>query len=200
MTEHTVPPVPKGRPRSVAAEAAVIAAATAMMEEMLPAAITADAIAKRAGVSKATLYKWWPTKTHVIMDAILQRMTVAIPLPDTGTAHGDFTETMLQFVRFHTQTAFGRAVIHLFAEGLADPSIMQVYNERYLWPRRLAMLTLWERGVARGEIRADIDPHLGLDLLYGPLTARYFSQLFPIDEAMARATVDTVFSGLMPRC
>ena len=165
------------------------------MEEMRPVQITTDSIAQRSGVSKATLYKWWPSKTHILLDAVLQRAGAAIPLPDTGSALQDFILLLSAVVKLHKETPFGATVAHLFAEGMNDPDIMRLYNERYALPRRAAWRAIWERGVARGEIRADIDPELGLDMLYAPATYRYHSGRAVVDIALAEQVVRLLFTG-----
>lgn len=185
----------KGRPRSASAEAAIIKAATDLMDELRPAQITADAIAKRSGVSKATLYKWWPTKTHILLDAILLQAVTQIPLPDTGSARLDFIQLLRGFIHFHQDTHFGVTVAHLFAEGMNDPTILALYNERYALPRRAQIRTIWERGVACGDIRGDIDAELGLDMLYGPIVYRYLVQHTPLDDSFADQVVATLFDG-----
>lgn len=191
----TLRPGQKGRPRSQAAEAAVLTAATELMDELRPAQITAEAIAKRAGVSKATLYKWWPTKTHVLLDAVLQHAITQIPLPDSGSTRQDFVLLLRGFIHFHKSTNFGVTVAHLFAEGMNDPEILAIYNELYALPRRAQIRTIWERGVARGDIRAAIDPELALDMLYGPIIYRYLVHHAPLEEDFADRVVAMVFDG-----
>ena len=185
----------KGRPRSVAAEAAILKAATELMDELRPSYISAESIAKRAGVSKATLYKWWPTKTHILLDAILLRAVAEIPLPDTGSTREDFILLLRGFIHFHKSTSFGVTVAHLFAEGMNDPTILALYNERYALPRRAQIRVIWERGVTRGDLRAEIDPELGLDMLYGPIVYRYLVNHAPLDESFADHIVAVAFDG-----
>ena len=197
MTERT--PAPRGRPRSAASEAAVLKAAEALMDELRPAQISADAIAHRSGVSKATLYKWWPSKTHILLDAVLHRAGRDMPLPDTGSTLEDFIQLLSNFVIFHQETSFGATVAHLFAEGMNDPDILRLYNERYASTRRAAIRVIWERGVARGEIRGDVDPEMGLDMLYGTLTYRYLSGHAPVDTGFAERVVRAVFEGVRGR-
>src|ERR1039457_4122846 len=81
----------RGRRRSLQAEAAILKATLHLLERQPLRKVTADAIARRAGVSKATIYKWWPHTSLVGLDAYLAGMTEQVPTPDTGSAELDFT-------------------------------------------------------------------------------------------------------------
>ena len=185
----------RGRPRSQAAEEAVVRAACELMDEMKLKDITAEAIAKRAGVSKATLYKWWPNKTHILVDAVLSRISTTVQIPDTGSTFDDFCLLLRGFVDFHTKTAFGATVTQIFAEGLMDSDILQLYTDRYVMPRREQLKQIWTRGVARGDIRADTDADLVLDMLYGPAIYRYLQKHAPINPDIAVDMVGLAFFG-----
>jgi AcrR family transcriptional regulator len=215
-----------GRQRSVAAEAAILTAASELIEEkplraygkderaagfipagtspaarpaaFLPNAlseVTAEAIAQRAGVSKATIYKWWPNKNRVALDAFLSRSRAEIPSSDTGSALRDLTEQLVAAARFY-QSAGDRVVRQFIAEGQSDPELLTMFRERFLHPRRQAVRELWERGVARGEIRPDLDADLAIDLLFGPLFYRLLVGHGALDDADAEALAAAVFRGL----
>src|SRR5262249_15009268 len=161
----------KGRQRSAAAEAAILAATIELLEKKPLSAVTAEAIAERAGVSKATIYKWWPNKSRVALDAVLSRSRTENPSSDTGSALRDFTEQLLAATRFY-KGAGGRMLCQFIAEGQSDPELLTLYRERFLHPSRQAVRQLWERGVARGEIRPDLNPDLVIDLVFGPMFYR----------------------------
>src|ERR1700674_6049680 len=99
----------KGRQRSAAAEASILTATIELIEEKPLSEVTAEAIAQRAGVSKATIYKWWPNKNRVALDAFLSRSRAEIPGSDTGSALRDFTEQLVAAARFY-KSAGGRMV------------------------------------------------------------------------------------------
>jgi AcrR family transcriptional regulator len=185
----------KGRQRSVAAEAAILTAAIELIQEKPLSQVTAEAIAQRAGVSKATIYKWWPNKNRVALDAFLSRSRTEIPSSDTGSALRDFTEQLVGATRFYN-SAGGRMLCQFIAEGQSDPELLALYRERFLDSRRQAVRELWERGVARGEIRPDLDPDLVIDLIFGPMFYRLLVGHGPLDDADADAMVAAVFRGL----
>ncbi len=111
-----------------------------------------DAIAERAGVSKATIYKWWPNKRLVALDAYLAGMTERVLMPDTGSAERDFTEQLQSLTEFYL-SPIGRLFNQFIAEGQSDPGFLALFRERFLYARRDAARMMWRRGVDRGEIR-----------------------------------------------
>jgi AcrR family transcriptional regulator len=187
---------PRGRPRSVKAEAAIVEATADLMDGGRFADITAEAIARKAGVSKATLYKWWPNKTHLVLDVLRQKVGEAEALPDTGRALDDLVIALQGFVRLYKGTAYGSILRDLMAEGMSEPEVMAAFNARFFVRRREGWHAIWRRGVERGELRADIDPQLGLDLLYGPAFMRLMSGASPLTEGDAEAMVHAVFAGV----
>ena len=190
------PALSVGRSRSLRAEAAILKAATTLMEEKRPAQITAEAICKRAGVSKATLYKWWPSKIHVMLDAILKRIEIEVVVPDTGSAYQDYLTLLTNFAKFQINTPFGESVSCLFAEGANNQELKDLYLERYSKPRRAQLEQIWKRGVERGELRADTRSGLILDTLFGVLHYKQILGSHPVTEDTAKAVVDMIFSGI----
>ncbi len=126
-----IEPKRRGRKRSLKAESAVLTAASKLLETNCLCNVTTEAIALLSGVSKATIYKWWPNKTLVALDAFLMRMSHDVPTPDTGSAQKDFTEQVKSMIVFYTSPA-GRAFCQFIAEGQSDPAFLAVFRERFL--------------------------------------------------------------------
>jgi AcrR family transcriptional regulator len=164
-------PKPRGRTRSLQAEAAVLKAVLYLLERKPLRKVTTDAIARRAKVSKATIYKWWPNKSHVALDAYLTVMNERVVMPDTGSAEKDFT-LQLQSVTAFYASPMGRLFGQFIAEGQSDPAFLALFRTRFLYARRDAARVMWRRGVERGEIRAEIYSEIVLDLIYGPILFR----------------------------
>ncbi len=141
----------RGRHRSLEAKAAILKATLYLLERKPLRKVTADAIAKRAGVSKATIYKWWPNKNLVALEAYLDGMTARVPTPDTGSAETDFTVQLKSLTAFYTSTV-GRPFCQFIAEGQNDPGFLALFRERFLYARRDAARVMWRRGVERGDI------------------------------------------------
>jgi AcrR family transcriptional regulator len=184
-----------GRRRSPASEAAILKAAADLLKTVSLRDLTIQGIAARAGVGKATVYKWWPDKNQVALDAFLARMREEVAVPDTGSAERDFTLQLQSAMAFYRSSA-GRTFGQFLAEGQNDPAFLRLFRERFLAKRRDAVRVIWERGVTRGEIRREIDGEIVLDLIHGPMIYRLLAGHAPIDEKEAAAMVAAVFRGL----
>ena len=188
-------PKRRGRQRSLTAQSAILAATCELLEKNCLCDVTVEAIAQRSGVSKATIYKWWPNKLLVALDAFLMRMTKDVPIPDTGSAQKDFTEQLKSSIKFYVSPA-GRLFCQFIAEGQSDLEFLALFRERCLRARRNDLKIMWERGVARGEVRKNIDVEVVLDLIYGPMIYRLLAGHGPLNSAQAEAIVSTLFCGL----
>jgi AcrR family transcriptional regulator len=143
--------------RSDRARIAVLHAADDLLVERGYAAVTIEGIAARAGVAKQTIYRWWPSKFDVLMDTFLQDAEGALRIPDTGTTAGDLRQHLRQLAKFLTGAAAGKVMLALIGQAQHDEGVAAVFRRRYLDERRALDRTILERGVARGEIRADTD-------------------------------------------
>ena len=188
-------PRTRGRRRSLEAEAAILKATLYLLERQPLRKVTADAIARRAGVSKATIYKWWPNKTLVALDAYLAGMTQQVPTPDTGSAEVDFTRQLKSLMAFYT-SSLGRLFGQFIAEGQSDPAFLALFRDRFLYARRTAARVMWQRGVDRGEIREEIDGEIVLDMIYGPMIFRLLAGHGSLSDRDSEAVVHAVFGGL----
>jgi AcrR family transcriptional regulator len=170
-------------------------AASELLPEVGLRAMTTDRIAERSGVSKATIYKWWPSKYAVAVDAFLSGMFAASPLPDTGSAHEDFRQALRGIMRFYG-TATGRVFAQLVAEAQSDPEVFAELRDHLVASRRELVRAIWARGAARGELSAEVDPEVGLDLIFGPAMYRLVAGHGPLTDAAADAVVDVAMRGL----
>ena len=188
-------PKPRGRQRSLEAEAAVLAAVMELLKNKPLREVTADAIAQRAGVSKATLYKWWPNKNIIALDACLSRMNLRVTIPDTGSAYEDFALQLKDVIQFYTSPD-GGLFRQFIAEGQSDPEFLTLFRDRFVQARRDAVRAIWDRGVTRGEIRDDIDSDVGLDLIFGPMVSRLLTGHAPLNDAQADAMMNVAFRAV----
>lgn len=185
----------RGRPRSMQAEAAILKATLQLLERKPLRKVTADAIARRAGVSKATIYKWWPNKSLVALDAYLAGMTERVSMPDTGSAEVDFSEQLKSLMAFY-RSPMGRLFCQFLAEGQSDASFLSLFRERFLYARRDAARTMWRRGVDRGEIREDVDSEMAMDMIYGPMVFRLLAGHGSLSDSESEVLVRAVFRGI----
>jgi AcrR family transcriptional regulator len=195
MSTVGVEPRPPGRPRSEKSQRAILAAAGELLHERPLSEISMDAVAERAGASKATIYRWWPSKELLALDAMFSEW--GSPLPediDEGTLRDDLRALMLPWVRRLRSGPFGRVVAALTVELHRDPAFLEAWQTRFVQPRRAPGRAALERAVERGEIPADTDVELALDMLYGPIYHRMLNLHAPLDEDYVAAVVDGVLA------
>jgi AcrR family transcriptional regulator len=189
---------PPGRPRSERAHRAILQAANELLESEGFAAVTVEAIAERAGVSKATVYRWWPNRAAVVMDGFLSIVSSEVPFPHTGHAREDIRIHMCRLAEAFSGK-IGRTVAALIAEGQSDPELAEALRSRWLSVRRAEAREILELGIERGELREDLDPEVAVDVLYGPIYYRMLVGHAPLDDDFADALADHVFAGLAAR-
>lgn len=188
-------PRPPGRPRSERARRAILRAANELLEGGGFAAVTVEAIAERAGVSKATVYRWWPNRAAVVMDGFLSTVSSQVPFPHTGHAREDIRLHMRRLTE-----AFGGkigwTVAALISEGQADPELAEALRSRWLSVRRAEAREILELGIERGELRGDLDLEVAVDVLYGPIYYRLLVGHAELENDFADALADHIFAGL----
>jgi AcrR family transcriptional regulator len=184
-----------GRPRSQQSRKAVLRATSELIDEVGLRAMTTDEIAARSGVSKATIYKWWPNKYAVAVEAFLSAMAIESADPDTGSAHEDFRRALRGMIRFYASKS-GRAYAQLIGEAQFDPQIGAQLRDQLIGSRRQLVRAIFDRGVARGELRPDVDPEVAIDVIFGPAMYRLVAGHAPLDDASADRIVDVAMRGL----
>ncbi|WP_087686493.1 MULTISPECIES: TetR/AcrR family transcriptional regulator [unclassified Pandoraea] len=184
----------RGRKRSVEAERAVLDAAYRLLLEQGLAATTMEAIATAAGVSKATIYKWWPNRASVIMTAFLREAGQALPYPEELKLDSIFARLLKMAEEFCGP--MGTMISALIAEGQSDPEIAQAFRDGYVSARRQQGVEIVRDAVARGLIKPG-DPDVVLDILYAPLYYRLLVGHKPLTRAFVREHVNLVMQGLI---
>jgi AcrR family transcriptional regulator len=185
----------RGRQRSREVHDAILTATWELLEKQSLREVTADAIAQRAGVSKATLYKWWANKNLIAVDAFEAKMDAMVAMPDTGSAQQDFLEQFSTAIEFYKSWS-GGIIRQFIAEGQSDPEFLATFRERFINLLREGPRRMWQRGVDRGQIRADVDRELFLDLIYGPMIYRLLVGCGPLDHSQATAIINLVFHAV----
>ena len=190
---------PRGRPRSEKAHHAVLQAAAELLLEKGLAAVSMDAVAARAGVSKATIYRWWPTKETLALDALYHEWAGIGAPRDTGSLRGDLLGLLRPWVRLASRRPYGRAIAALLTQAQLDPASAGEYRARFVEPRRDQARAIFGRAIERGEIPAETKIEVALDLLYGPVYHRLLHGHGPLDDQFVCDVIDTVFSGIAAR-
>jgi AcrR family transcriptional regulator len=186
----------RGRPRSETAQNAILDAAAELLLAQGLGAVSMDAVAERAGVSKATIYRWWPTKETLALEALYHEWDTARPSPrDTGSLRGDLLSLLRPWIRRVRARPYGRVIAALVTEARTDPQFAEQYLARFVEPRRQPARALFTRAIERGEIPADTDVEVALDLLYGPIYHRLLHGHAPLTDRFVEAVVDAVLAS-----
>jgi AcrR family transcriptional regulator len=196
--EMTATAAQRGRPRSEKARSAILEAAAELLLERGLNAVSMDAVAARAGVSKATIYRWWPTKETLALDALYTEWANVPSAPDTGSLKGDLLALLRPWVRQATKRPYGRAIAALITEAQSNPAFGREYLERFVEPRRDQARAIFRRAIERGEIPAGTKTEVALDLLYGPVYHRLLHGHAPLNDRFIRDVIDLALAGIAP--
>ena len=187
----------RGRPRSEKAREATLNAAAELLLERGLRAVSMDAVAERAGVSKATIYRWWPSKETLALDALHHEWAAGRPRPrETGSLREDLLSLLRPWVRLLGKRPYGRVIAALLTEAQTNPDFAEQYRDRFVEPRRAQARPILIHAIERGQLPVTTDVELALDLLYGPLYHRLLHGHAPLNERFLRDLVDTVLAGL----
>jgi AcrR family transcriptional regulator len=187
----------RGRPRSEASRKAILRAASELLLEHGLHAISMDAVAERAGASKATIYRWWPSKELLALDALFSDWAPAAGAGyDTGSLAGDLLALTLPWARQLAAKPYGRVIAALITSAQSDPRFAEVYRARFLQPRRDPARVIFNRAIERGEIPADTDIEIAFDLLYGPFYHRVLHGHAQLTDRFTRAIVEHVVTAV----
>jgi AcrR family transcriptional regulator len=187
-----------GRPRSEPARQAILASTLAVLGRRGFSEFTIEEVSDRAGVGKATVYRWWPNKGALIADAFASNTTRRLRFPDTGSVYTDMSRQMRQVVKIF-RSRQGRIVSAILAAGQGDPDVIKAFRERFLLPRRREAYETLSRAIRRGELRRDINPDLLLDSLYGPIYMRFLIRHDQLTPAFVDQLCRLVLAGARPR-
>jgi AcrR family transcriptional regulator len=153
---------------------------------------TVAGVAKRSGVHETTVYRRWVTRENLLVAALLERSADAIPAPDTGSTRGDLLAIVRDVIAYSSSPT-GRAVLRA-----ATLPVDDVYDEarEAFWAGRLGALSpVVQRGIERGDLRADIDPQLLLEILVAPIHGRLLLTGEPVNDDLAKQLVDVALNG-----
>jgi AcrR family transcriptional regulator len=190
----------RGRGRRPAAEVRsdVLEAAGKLLFEEGMGGFGFERVATLAGASKVTLYKWWPSKGALALEAYFHAVEQTLAFPDTGDIEADLTVQVRSFIALLAGPA-GRVIGELIGQAQTDPELATAFRERYSGPRRALAVEVLSRARERGQIRDDVDPEVVIDQLWGAGYHRLLIPDQPLTEEFATALVGNVMAGLRPR-
>lgn len=188
-----------GRPRSERAHQAILKSTLDFLEKKENgfADLTIEYVAAQAGVGKATVYRWWPTKAALVADAFASSVTQKLHFPDTGSLFQDMSQQMNQLVKI-LRSRRGHILSAILGAGQSDRTLISAFRERFLKPRRSEAYATLQRGIVRGELPANVDLDPVLDALYGPLYMRFLIGHSSLTPKFVDQLCELVLNGRMP--
>ncbi len=192
---------PRGRGRRPAEEvrADVLRAVGALLLSEGMGALSFERAAREAGVSKTTLYKWWPSKGSLAMDAYFHAVEPELSFPDTGDVRADLRSQLRAFTRVMTRTPGGRILTQLIGESQTDGELGAAYRRLYSSERRRLAEVRLRAAQDAGQIRDGVDVRVLIDQLWGAVYHRLLIPDEPVTEDFAVALVDHVMDGVAVR-
>ncbi|MET8563839.1 TetR/AcrR family transcriptional regulator [Streptomyces flaveolus] len=160
--------------------------------------LTMEGVASHAGVHKATLYRWWASKGHLVGWALGASLSTG-PIPDTGDTRTDLVSWLEVTIANYTSTAAGSALPGLLNDLAGEPGTLEAFRSVFLDERRAKCAQVIHRGIARGDIPPDTDIELFMDVLAGPVFYRQLMTGNPPPANLAEQIVDLLLSGRIPR-
>jgi AcrR family transcriptional regulator len=183
-----------GRPRSQAAHDAVLKAALRLVTRRGFQSVSMNEIAAEAGAGKMTLYRHWPNKAALVMDALLLLIGSETDFPDAGSAIESLRRQLdLQAAFFRSSR--GTLIRSLVAEAQSDPELAIAFRERWLDPRREGVRKIMRAAIAEGSLRSDVDIDAAIDLLYGSLYYRLLLGSGALDKRFMDAVYRQFLEG-----
>jgi AcrR family transcriptional regulator len=195
MTQTTKGP---GRPRDEEVRKRILDSAAQLLEDRCFDEITVEAIAEQSGAGKATIYRWWPNKAAVLIEAFRERISRELPFPDTGDFRRDLRQQLSNFTEIIYWGRRGKVFRSFIAGAQADPEIAAAFRELWIRPRRGEARKLVERYMAQGIARAGLDPDLAVELMFSPLYYRLLTGWGEITPDYLDRLVDTVLPAFLP--
>jgi len=181
-----------GRKRSQERRLAILTASFELFSEVGYPGLTIEGIAARAGCGKQTIYRWWPSKADVLLDALATKADMHVPLTNQGSYEAD--------VRIFLRDSFALArrpqvidmLCALMAEAQTDPGFGHRFRGGFLQRRRDALSTILSRAVERGDLPNHLAPSTVLDIVFGVIWYRMLATRQPLDQALLAELMQTL--------
>ncbi|MER7110604.1 TetR/AcrR family transcriptional regulator [Streptomyces sp. NPDC000229] len=199
---------PDSTRRSERSRRAIYEAALALVGEVGYTKTTIEGIAARAGVGKQTIYRWWPSKAAVLLEAFVDLGVQAnealggdadSEIPDTGDLEADLKLVLRATVDEMNDPKYEAPSRALAAEGVVNPELGAQFVEQLLEPQLQLYVKRLTAAREAGQIRPEIDPRVALELFVGPLAHRWLLRTRPLSHAYADELVEYALYGLAPR-
>ena len=193
-----IAPRPRGRPRSEQARREILETAYKLLRNKGFNAVGSHEIAQAAGVSSATLYRWWKSKEEILFDACFEHMKPVLAIPETRSALTRLRHYVLR-ARDFLVSEEGAVMARVLTGIHEDERLHRMFLERYVKQRRQIQRGIIEDAIASGELKPTTDPELLIDMLSGPLFFRWLQGHAPLDRGFAQNIFDKVIPAFQTK-
>jgi len=190
-------PVPPGRKRSEESRLAILTAAFELIGEVGYSGLTIEGIAARSGAGKQTVYRWWPSKADVLLDALATKAQLHVLTPDKGSYAADLRVFLTASFALGRKRPVVAALRALMAHAQIDAEFGQRFRTAFLQRRRDALGAILDRASARGDLPPHLSPGTVTDIVFGVVWYRILATGQPLDDRLVDELVDTL-AGLTP--
>lgn len=186
----------KGRPRSEKSRKAILNATNKLLLQTSVQELSIEAIAKKAKVGKTTIYRWWPNKTAVVMDALASQPGMQTPLP-TASSHAEAIMMQLDKLIRLLDSHNGQTIAQLFSEAQGDEQSHKIFKDNLLEPLMDAIKYSLQEGRRSGEFREEISDNMAVDMLCGPIFFRLMAHPKDLDDSFRSAYPGAAIQNLL---
>jgi AcrR family transcriptional regulator len=181
-----------GRKRSEESRLAILTAAFELIGEVGYAGLTIEGIAARSGAGKQTVYRWWPSKADVLLDALATKADMHVPIPDEGSYRADLRAFLAATFALGRKRQVVDALRALMAHAQIDDEFGERFRASFLQRRRDALGVILDRAQARGDLRPGLSPGTVTEIVFGVVWYRLLATGQPLDDRLADELVSTL--------
>lgn len=185
-----------GRPRCLVARKAILDATARLLDRCTLQNLAIECIAREAGVGKATIYRWWPNKAAIVIDAFFEEVAPRTEFERAATAAEAIKKQVARTIKVLSGPQ-GRIVAQIIAEGQSDPSVLEHFRAVFLRQRRTAAREIIQFGIDNGEFSPNLNIEAAIDLIYGPVWYRLMAGHQPLDREFAEVMPSMSIAALV---
>lgn len=191
MDDHPLQLRP-GRKRSETSRQAILAATLELVGELGYGRLTIERIAARSGAGKQTIYRWWPSKADVLLDALATKADLHVPVPDEGSYVADLRAFLAASFALGRKRPVVEVLRALMAEAQVDSEFGERFHTAFLQRRRDALAVILDRAQARGDLPPRIPPGTVCDIVFGAIWYRLLATHQPLDKRLVEELVSAL--------
>ena len=181
----------RGRPRDAKTQQSILRATRELLLDVGYPRLTIEGVAARAGAGKPTIYRWWPTKGALVLEAASDHLAIGL-VPDTGDTRQDLLIAVEQLIKTFSDRLAGIVIFAVIANLDDDPTVAATFRDTWVYPWRQSAADAIQRGVGRGDLPPDTDIQFTLDVIVGTVFQRTLTMAHPMTEGLARNIIDLI--------